>query len=170
MKLGDMETGSVVYVDTNIWYMYLRADPAYLPEIRQFLQRVISGEVAAYVSLLVLDELIYRLLLAQIKDATGQNPLDVLRRDTVGAVSTYMAQINTPVKKLIALPNITVVGNTEDDFQQMLDNMSAFSLLPRDALHLAVMQRLEIAHIASDDKDFERITGIMRHWVINPSL
>jgi len=37
MKLGDLETGSVVYIDTNIWYMYLRSDPAYLGSLRKII-------------------------------------------------------------------------------------------------------------------------------------
>lgn len=167
MKLDELASGESVYIDTNVLYMYLRSDPAYLPVIRQFLERVVHGELDAYVSLLVLDELLYRLLLAQIKDATGQNPLDVLRWDTPKAVSTYSPQVDAPVRKLMNLPHITLVGSTADDFGQMLDNIITFSLLPRDALHLAITQRLKITNIASDDTDFERITGLTRYWVIN---
>jgi hypothetical protein len=43
-----------------------------------------------------------------------------------------------------------------------------FSLLPRDALHLAIIQRLGITAIASDDVDFDRVAGLNRYWVINP--
>ncbi len=63
MKLAEVSQG-VVYVDTNVLYMYLRADPLHLAAIELFLKRVVRGEIAAYVSLFVVDELYYRLLLA----------------------------------------------------------------------------------------------------------
>jgi predicted nucleic acid-binding protein len=44
---------------------------------------------------------------------------------------------------------------------------SRFALLPRDALHIAVLQRLGIATIASDDTDFDRVVEIERLWVVN---
>jgi hypothetical protein len=49
----------------------------------------------------------------------------------------------------------------------MLENINAFALLPRDALHVAVMQRLGVDEIATDDADFDRVTGLQRHWVFN---
>jgi len=49
-----------------------------------------------------------------------------------------------------------------------LKNITTFSLLPHDALHLSIIQRLNISDIASDDRDFDRIEWLNRHWVINP--
>ncbi len=54
------------------------------------------------------------------------------------------------------------------DFDRMLGNIKTFSLLPRDALHVAIVQRLGLSCIASDDIDFDRVKGVERHWVINP--
>lgn len=50
----------------------------------------------------------------------------------------------------------------------MLNNIRVFKLLPRDALHVAIMQRLQISVIASDDPDFDRVVDIERAWLINP--
>ena len=80
MKLDDVSHGSV-YIDTNILYMYLRIDPAHLSTIKVFLSRIVRGEVDAFVSIPVLDELFYRLLLARVKETTDRNPLDVLREN-----------------------------------------------------------------------------------------
>jgi predicted nucleic acid-binding protein len=53
------------------------------------------------------------------------------------------------------------------DFSRMLENIETYGLLPRDALHLALMQRLNLTTIASDDTDFDRVSTVTRHWVIN---
>ena len=70
MKLDEFCGGSV-YVDTNILYMYLRVDPAHLSAIKVFLSRIVRGEIEAFVSIPVLDELFYRLLLSTGKGNDG---------------------------------------------------------------------------------------------------
>ncbi len=167
MKLDEVTSGHI-YVDTNVLYMYLRADPAHLPAIECFLQRVVRGDIVAYVSVLTLDELYYRLLLALIKERTGRNPLDVLQEDLLGTVTRYNDSINGALRKLMGLPHFTLVGTEPGDFEKVLENIAQFALLPRDVLHITVLQRLGMTAIASDDTDFDRVTGIQRHWIVNP--
>ncbi|MEJ2556823.1 MAG: type II toxin-antitoxin system VapC family toxin [Anaerolineae bacterium] len=167
MKLDELIGGSI-YVDTNVLYMYLRADPDHLPTIKVFLERVVRGEILAFVSVPVLDELFYRLLLARVREATDRNPLDLLREDLAGAIAAHGRIIETAMRKFVALPNLNLVGVETTDFNRMLDCVVTFSLLPRDALHVAIIQRLGLTTIASDDTDFDRIEGLERHWVINP--
>jgi predicted nucleic acid-binding protein len=167
MKLAEVASGAV-YVDTNVLYMYLRGDPSYLPEIRVFLSRVIRGEIEAFIGLPVLDELYYRLLLGRIKETTSQKPLDFLRKNLVAAIETHCKPIEAALRKLTALSHVYLVGVENADFDRMLNNIKNFSLLPRDAVHLSIMQRLELTAIASDDRDFDRIASIERHWVVQP--
>ena len=85
MRLDEVTSGPI-YVDTNVLYMYLRADPVHMPIIKAFLRRVVRGELETYVCILALDELFYRLLLARVKEATGRNPMNVLREDRKSVV------------------------------------------------------------------------------------
>jgi len=116
----------------------------------------------------MLDELFYRLLLARIKETTDRNPIDVLRESQAEAIAAHSNVIDASLRKLVLLPHINLVGAETTDFDRMLENIRTFSLLPRDALHIAIVQRLGIGGIASDDIDFDRVKGIERHWVINP--
>jgi len=167
MKLDELCGGSV-YVDTNILYMYLRVDSAHLATIKVFLNRVVRGEIEAFVSIPVLDELFYRLLLARVKEAMDRNPLDVLREKQAEAIGAHSDVIGGSLRKLTMLPHINLVGVDATDFNRMLENIQTFSLLPRDALHVAIVQRLGLNGIASDDIDFDRVRGVEGHWVINP--
>lgn len=167
MKLDKLRRGSV-YVDTNILYMYLRVDPVHLSAIKVFLSRIVRGEIEAFVSIPVLDELFYRLLLARVKEATDRNPLDVLRENQAEAIAAHSDVISSSLRKLTLLPHINLVGVDTTDFNRMLENIQAFSLLPRDALHVAIVQRLGLNGIASDDIDFDQVKGVERYWVINP--
>jgi len=166
MKL-DAVTSDQIYVDVNVFYMYLRPDPEHLSSLRIFLERVASGDIIAYTSILTMDELFYRLLLARIKDTYGRNPLDVLREDAERVIKRSSPEIEAALRKFVRLPHLELMPVIKGDFPRMLDNIDAFALLPRDALHVAVMQRLEIDEIATDDADFDRVTWLQRHWLFN---
>jgi predicted nucleic acid-binding protein len=167
MKLGDVNSGSV-YVDTNVLYMCLHVDPAYASEIRAFLSRVGHGEIEAFIGVPALDELYYRLLLVRIKETTGHNPLNVLRKDPVGAIAVHGKVIAKAIRGLLGLPHVHLVGVEIADAGGMLDHATRYSMLPRDALHAAIIQRLSLTAIASDDTDFDRVEGLERYWIINP--
>jgi len=167
MKLDKVVAGPV-YLDTNVLYMYLRADPVYLPALSMFFHRIVRGEIDARIGVPVIDELFYRLLLAHLRNAAGGNPLDTLRQDLSGSIEAHGRRIADSIRQLVSLPNMTLVGVESDDSEGMLANIIQYSLLPRDALHLTIMQRLEITQVASDDTDFDRVTAIERHWIINP--
>jgi predicted nucleic acid-binding protein len=164
----DKVSGESIYVDTNVLYMYLRADPNHLPTITAFLERVVRGEMTAYVGIPVVDELFYRLLLARVRESTDRNPLDLLREDSAGVIATHSHIIEAAIRRLMDLPQIELVGVDISDFDKMLENIRIFRLLPRDALHLAILQRLGLKAIASDDFDFDRVEGLERYWIINP--
>jgi predicted nucleic acid-binding protein len=166
MKLDELADGSL-YVDTNILYMYLRADPAHLQTLTTFFSRVVHGAIEAFVGIPVLDELFYRLL-ARVRDATGRHPLEVWRADLAGVIAAHSDAIDTALRKLVALPHVHLVGVETADFSSMLDNIKTYGLLPRDALHVTLMQRLGLTAVASDDTDFDRVTAVTRHWAINP--
>lgn len=169
MRLDEVPPGPV-YVDTNVLYMYLRSDQRYLALIRSFLKRVILGEVVALVGVPVVDELFYRLLLARIRDQGGQHPLTVLRQDPAGLVKRYAPPIHKAIETLLRLPNVYLVGVETGDVYRLFHNATQYGLLPRDALHVAIMERLNIRAIASDDRDFDRVQGLQRHWIANAPL
>ena len=166
MKLDEVSSGAL-YVDTNVWYMYLRADDATRPVLTTFFGRVVRGVWDVFVGIPVLDELFYRLLLARVQDASGRHPLEELRADRAGAIRDHGPAINTALRQLVLLPHVHLVGVETADFSRMLDNITTYALLPRDALHVALMQRLNLTAVASDDTDFDRVPILTRHWVIN---
>ena len=63
---------------------------------------------------------------------------------------------------LQGFPNLQVVEVTTKEIQAMLQNMLDYPLRPRDALHLATMQRLGCFNLASNDHHFDVIPAIQR--------
>ena len=126
MKLDEVAGGSL-YVDTNVLYMYLRADPVHLPTLITFFSRVVRGAIEAFIGIPVLDELFYRLLLARVRDTTGRHPLEVLRADLAGTIAVHSDAIDTALRKLVALPHVQLVGVETADFSSMLDDVRDLS-------------------------------------------
>ena len=63
-----------VYIDTNIFHLYLRGPQGPRKACTHLLEKVEKGEAQGYTSTLVLDELLYKLLLKKIEEPYGENP------------------------------------------------------------------------------------------------
>jgi hypothetical protein len=106
--------------------------------------------------------------LAKIKEQYKQNPLEVLRAHPSEAITSCSKNIRWALSRFVKLPHLHIAAVETSDLNQMFDNISAYSLLPRDALHLAVIQRMGLTDLVTDDRDFDRVSWLQRHWVFNP--
>jgi predicted nucleic acid-binding protein len=154
--------GDTLYLDTMILYLFLRLqDSATEPLMR----RIQVGEIRAYTSVLTFDELVYRLLLTLIRDKYGGSPLDRLRQDERSMIAEFHPFIEPKLLRLQDFPNLTLLDITPADLRQMNQNMRNYLLRPRDALHLAAMQKVNCFNLVSQDKDFDHIPSINRYTV-----
>ena len=157
---------SRLFVDTNVLYLILRPPPE--GELRGWLRaqldRFASVSTTLVVSPLILDELIYRLILASIADEPGvKRPLEVLRSDKVAALTRHGAHAASLVReRVLTLPGLMVAPVLETDLKRCLELLEELHLLPRDALHLAVAERKRCKQLVSTDPDFARASSIVR--------
>lgn len=160
MRLSDISTGSDVFIDTNIFFYQIVKHPTFWRSCEVFLQRVMTEDLQGFTSVVVLNELLYKLVLAEVAQRQGladhqaygfikQNPR-LLRH----------LQAYESLDKLEAIPNLHVVEVKAADFTQSRNLMKKYQLLPSDALHLAVMQYHEINHLASNDAAFRQVKRI----------
>lgn len=155
-------SGTDIYLDTTAFYAFLRiAEPA----AGTLFRRIEAGELQAYTSVLTFDEIAYRLLLAHIRDHHPGSPLDNLRNDESNMIRAYYPQIATKLQRLHALANLTLLNVTAEDVTQMHEYILQHQLRPRDALHLAAMQKCGCFSLVSNDSDFDRIATITRYTV-----
>lgn len=152
--------GTALYLDTMIPYALLRGiDPA----ARTLFVRIKAGELRAYTSVLTFDELAYRLLLALIRDRYDGSPLEWLRDNEVQMIAECYPQLAPHLAKLRAFPNLFLVDVTPADLEVMDEGMRLYHLRPRDALHLAAMQKSGCFDLVSHDPDFDRAPMVRRY-------
>jgi len=157
-----------IYLDTMIFYAFLRAEPEARSVIGAFFERIETGTITAYTSVLTFDELAYRLILALIKDKYGGSPLERLRDGEQAMLTEFVPVIVPKLQLLKAFPHLHVTGIGPADLEAMLANMLEYSLRPRDALHLSAMRRVGCANLASNDHHFDAISDITRFAVVLP--
>lgn len=169
MRLDEIKSMNI-FVDTNVFYLYIRESPVYVNIVEDFLIKAIQGTTKVYTSVLVMDELHYRLMLGLIKDNYPGNPLDTLRIQREEVIKQFSSTINEALRKLVMTINLNMIDIQRSDFDSMLGYIEDYAILPRDALHVSVMIRLGIQDIASDDLDFDRVSVIQRHWVFQKPI
>lgn len=126
------------FLDTNIALYTLGNDNDFRGDCLQLLRAAASGELEAVTDVEVLQEIAYQ--------TTGRG-----RRDA----GLHLARQFT-----------TIVGTVYPvdavDVEAMFRFMERHPLLPpRDALHLAVMQRHGVTHIITTDKHFSALPGLV---------
>jgi len=159
--LGSIPIGKAVFVDANVFHFYLRGPMEVRKECTKFLERIEKGEILGYTSVLVLDELMYKILLRKIEEKHKQNPLVIIGND-VGEIGKNSSHVRDAIEIVLGISGLNVLDVTKEDLQNAPDLMELFSLLPRDAVHLSVMLSHRMSDIASSDNDFDRVKDLIR--------
>lgn len=152
--------GEALYVDTMIFHLLIRAKQT---EVQDLFHRIENGELLAYTSVLTFDELVYRLLLGFIRDELPGSPIDHLRQNQQTLVARFYSLFQSHLDKFLHFPNLQLIDVTDKDMNLMTKNIKIYQLLPRDALHLAAMQKVGCMHIVSHDAGFDHIAGLHRY-------
>ncbi|MEM7130704.1 MAG: type II toxin-antitoxin system VapC family toxin [Chloroflexota bacterium] len=150
-------SGESLYLDTMIFYLFLRVKDS---TANLLFRRIQDSEFQAFTSVLTFDERAYRLLLARIRDNYPGNPLDQLRQNEQERIAEFSSEIESVLSKLQIFPNLSLIDLVSTDLATFCQNMQQYHFRPRDALHLAAMQKVSCSAIVSQDSDFDHIADI----------
>lgn len=159
-------TGETIYLDTMILYEFLRTEEE---QVIALFKRIEAGEITAHTSVLTIDEVSYRMMLAFIKDQTGGSALDQLRRDKTKWIQSIYPQLQPQLQRMQGFPNLHLTAVETDDLTRMHNAVRQYQLMPRNALHFAAMQKVNCLNIVSEDGDFDRIPHVQRYTLRPPA-
>jgi predicted nucleic acid-binding protein len=154
--------GDTIYLDTTVLVGLADAQSVYHPACAAFFQRAVDPvqSIQLITATLTLDEVVFVLL----QEMVARPPYSIVRsrsqylHDHPEAVRALMVQLDPLVEALFDL--VTLESVIAADIRQMRREMQVSGILPRDAIHLAVMKRLGLVAIASDDEGFDNRQGI----------
>ena len=155
--MNQVPSGSQLFLDTNILLYAIAEHPHFGPWCDALLDRIRRGDVAGYVSVVVLNELIHKLMIGEVAQKAGLKPGQVIQylKRHRGVLETLEAyEILEEVETAYGL---VILEATPEAFSIARRLMQAYRLLSNDALHLAVMQKASLRDLATNDADFEGI-------------
>ena len=162
MRLGDFNLSEDIFVDANIFIYVSQSEPMHGSVCTDFLERVEYMEIKAITTPVVLNEVSYKLLIGKAGELLDTDRFWKIReelkdqkftRTCYGIVKEFRDYIS-------ALCGLRVEDVRIDDFNKSVDLGYKFGMMTTDSYHIAVMERLGIKHIATNDSDFERVDFI----------
>ena len=157
MNLEDIVSGSTVLIDTNV-LLYARNNRS--PQCRHLLQRCEQGAVVGVATLPTLTEFCHRTMVqeAQANRLVGSNPARTLseRPELVRQLSTYAEAVRDLLDSGLALAEWHA-----QDLLVALELQKQYGLLTNDSLNLAIARRHGVKEIATADKSFDAVQGVI---------
>lgn len=125
------------FVDTNVFIYALTAHPVFGKTAKNILERIENGE-AAITSTIVLCEV------AWVLEAMGRQ-----------------GSIKPTLEKIMSYKTLKVVGLSDDDLLVGANNMTTENLDFNDGVNLALMMRLSVTEVYSNDqKHFGKVDAL----------
>jgi len=159
MKLFDIPTGSRVFIDANVPLAVI-LDERNAPVAEDFLARVESEEISGVTSVVVINEIFHRCLVAETCRLLRVSPpiaLQKLKKEPEIFLSLHESW--EVVNDFLKLP-LTIYQLDIDTMRSTLHYSKVFHLLSTDATHIALMAKNGIRAMASFDHDLERVDFI----------
>jgi len=160
VNINFLPAGANALVDANIFIYHLGGLST---DCKDFLHRVVRGEVTAHITTAIIAEVLHRRMIAEALTKglifPGQ-PLKKLKANP--AIISALIDYITEIEKLLQLP-LRVAEITAADVAASHDLRRTHGLLVNDSINLACATRLGITDIITHDSDFNRVPAI-RVW------
>lgn len=158
--LRDVPDGAHCFIDANIFYYHLVDTPPLSDECSDFLKRLERCDVIGSTSTAAVAEATHKVMLA---DAVRTHNLDrkglVVKLKREPQLLAALTEHRAVVPTLRAL-NLQIELVTPDLLETAADISIQLCLLTNDALTVAAMKKLGLAHLATNDDDFDQIAEI----------
>ncbi len=161
--MSSIPAGHRVFLDTNVLLYAVSEHPAYGKWANTLLDQIRGNEVEGVISVIVLNELLHQVVIGEVAQREGIRPFQAVRYikdhpDVLTSLAAY--EVIEEVERNYGLQVMRVELET---FAVARALMREHRLLSNDALHLAVMQMAAITDLVTNDRDFDRVSGI-RVW------
>ena len=144
-------------VDANILLYHIGGSSL---ECKDFLQRVANEEIEAYLTTIIVAEVLHRQMLIEAVAKGVVTPGKALSKlKSNPALISSLTDYITEVEKLLQLP-FTVTEATTADIAASHTLRRTHGLFVNDSINLACAHRLGLVDVITNDADFNRISGI----------
>ena len=159
--LQNIPAGTHCLIDANIFYYHLVETPLLSAACSDFLERVEREEIVGHTAAVAVAEAIHKVMLAELVARYAlprQGLVHRLQRDRE-LIAGLTEHLKVPV--LIKQLNIEVEAVTLPLLEQAATISTKHRLLTNDSLMVAVLEKLEIKNLVTNDDDFDSASGVV---------
>ncbi|MCD6467611.1 MAG: PIN domain-containing protein [Methanomicrobia archaeon] len=164
MLLTDFDRKEDIFVDANIFIYNAVDHEKYGQSSTDFLLRIEKEEIKAFTDSLVLDEVFFKILIAEASKYTETKNIKDLRKIIRSSKAVY-----NPVKEYrdyiseLSLSGLKILSVDSKIALDSIDIAEKYNLLTADAIHVTTCRFYNIKNIATKDKDFGRV-DFLKVW------
>lgn len=163
MMLDLIPGGVAVFLDANVLVYHFTSELRYGTACTNFLKRVERGDLAGFITSHVLADVAHRLMTVEAMSRLSWPPNAIASR--LRKHHDEIARLTAHVQAVASIPllRLQVVSVTHSLVESATLVSQRFELLMGDALVVAAMQAQGVSCLASNDADFDRVSGIARY-------
>jgi hypothetical protein len=163
MRLDSVPAGTLVFVDANIFVYAFAEDKKFGAACIDFLEQIELGMLKGCIASPVLSEVAHRLMTLEACETFGWPYPGIAQR-----LRRHPDHIQKLFRFRDALVEILAIGMlihpvSDEDVLRAAELAQQHGLLSNDALVVSIMRQYGVAHLASNDDDFDRVTGLTRY-------
>lgn len=155
-----MPDGTHCFVDANIFCYHLVNTPPLSDACSNFFERMERREVAGCSSVVAMAEAVHKVMLAEAVARYGLEPRALAHRLQQRSELIAGLSEHHKVVALVRALNIHAEAVTLALMERAAHLSTQHRLLTNDALILAVMEKLDVTHLATNDDNFDSVPDI----------
>ena len=159
LKLKNLPRGTEVYIDANIFLYSAFKHPIFGDSCINFLIKVDEGVFTGYVSDHILNEVFHKLMVAEVSKKFKMSVKNAIKH--VNTNPNVISNLETVWEEMDIIRSSNIQFLDSGILFPIFVRMSKrYNLMATDAIHVAIMKKHNIANIATNDSDFERVEWI----------
>jgi predicted nucleic acid-binding protein len=160
VSLTEIPSGIQVFVDANILTYYFLQSQPFVEACDAFFERVASRDLRAFTSADAAADVIRRIMISEAIARFELEPRAAVSHLKAHPEMVKQLQHFRRIPGDLARARIHILDVTYRELHASKQYREEHGLLTRDSIILAVMRRNKLVHIATNDRDFERIASI----------
>ena len=161
--LKDIPDGATCFLDATIFYYHLVNTPPLSDDCSDLLTRIGSGAIYGVTSTVVLAEATHKVMLAEIVRKHSITPQGLISRIKKHPDLLINLTAHQQIVALAQALKITIMPITINLLRRGAELSPQMRLLTNDSLTLAVMEKAQTKSLATNDDDFDSISGIIAY-------
>jgi predicted nucleic acid-binding protein len=163
MTFADLPAGAPVFLDANTLVYHFQPHPLFGAACNQLIQRIEAQGLVGVTSTHILSEVAHRLMTIEAAGLPGWSPTKIVNRlkqqpNVLQKLIRFRTAVDTILQSRI---QVLAIAPPLISSAALLSQQTG--LLSNDALLLAVMQAGGMTNLASNDADFDRVSGLTRY-------